>query len=285
MTLQQELERAAAAASVHGPVAAVLAAEPGSGGRGYLVALGGDDSRAWLVLDADLAPVSARERIREIASIVVLCELAGELAGGGDLEELRAQLAQLRLTEQPRGIDEAEDAALELEHAIGAAAAESPRPPTSTPWRRPPAGSSSALGGTRRAVRAGDRGGAGTVEAFVAEVESAAARRPRPTSIVKRMEGGGFGFPFGGDPEDLLRGLREFAEQQAETVQEAQREQFATLTLNTAVELTVGRARAGAGRRHGRRAGDRPPRRDARALPRGGRARLAARQGFMRERG
>ena len=46
------------------------------------------------------------------------------------------------------------------------------------------------------------------------------------------------GFPFGGDPEDLLRGLREFAEQQAESVQEAQREQFATLTLNTAVELT-----------------------------------------------
>src|SRR6059058_4018963 len=52
------------------------------------------------------------------------------------------------------------------------------------------------------------------------------------------MEGGGFGFPFGGDPEDLLRGLREFAEQQAESVQETQREQFATLTLNTAVELT-----------------------------------------------
>jgi hypothetical protein len=52
------------------------------------------------------------------------------------------------------------------------------------------------------------------------------------------MEGGGFGFPFGGDPEDLMRSLREFAEQQAETVQEAQREQFATLTLNTAVELT-----------------------------------------------
>jgi hypothetical protein len=50
------------------------------------------------------------------------------------------------------------------------------------------------------------------------------------------MEGG---FPFQGDPEDLLRGLREFAEQQAESVQEAQREQFATLTLNTAVELTA----------------------------------------------
>ena len=49
---------------------------------------------------------------------------------------------------------------------------------------------------------------------------------------------GGFGFPFGGDPEELMRGLREFAEKQAETVHEAQREQFATLTLNTAVELT-----------------------------------------------
>ena len=35
-----------------------------------------------------------------------------------------------------------------------------------------------------------------------------------------------------------MRGLREFAEKQAETVHEAQREQFATLTLNTAVELT-----------------------------------------------
>jgi hypothetical protein len=51
--------------------------------------------------------------------------------------------------------------------------------------------------------------------------------------------GGGFGFPFGGDPEDLMKGLREFAEQQAESVQEAQREQFATLTLNTAVDLTA----------------------------------------------
>jgi hypothetical protein len=51
-------------------------------------------------------------------------------------------------------------------------------------------------------------------------------------------ESGGFGFPFGGDPEDLLRGLREFAERQAESVADAQREQFATLTLNTAVDLT-----------------------------------------------
>src|SRR5258706_15017390 len=67
-----------------------------------------------------------------------------------------------------------------------------------------------------------------------------ASFNPRPVSTLGCVEGsGGFGFPFGGDPEDLMRGLREFAEQQAETVQEAQREQFATLTLNTAVELTA----------------------------------------------
>jgi hypothetical protein len=49
---------------------------------------------------------------------------------------------------------------------------------------------------------------------------------------------GGFNFPFGGDPEDLMKSLQEFAARQAESVHEAQREQFATLTLNTAVELT-----------------------------------------------
>ena len=84
---------------------------------------------------------------------------------------------------------------------------------------------------------------------------------------------GGFGFPFGGDPEDLLRGLREFAEQQAESVQEAQREQFATLTLNTAVELTAAALSQVQVSGHGRRAVDRDARRDARALPRGGGAR------------
>ena len=49
---------------------------------------------------------------------------------------------------------------------------------------------------------------------------------------------GGFGFPLGGDPDDLMKSLREFAERQSEAVEASQREQFATLTLNTAVELT-----------------------------------------------
>jgi DNA repair protein RadC len=55
---------------------------------------------------------------------------------------------------------------------------------------------------------------------------------------------GGFGFPFGGDPEDLMRGLREFAEKQTEAMQESQREQFATLTLNTAVGAALKQLRA-----------------------------------------
>jgi hypothetical protein len=50
---------------------------------------------------------------------------------------------------------------------------------------------------------------------------------------------GGFGFPLGGDPDDLMKGLREFAERQTEAMQDSQREQFSTLTLSTAVELTA----------------------------------------------
>src|SRR3989337_2222907 len=54
------------------------------------------------------------------------------------------------------------------------------------------------------------------------------------------MEGSGGFFPFGGgDPEELLGALREFAEKQAESVQETQREQVAALTPNTSVELTA----------------------------------------------
>jgi hypothetical protein len=94
---------------------------------------------------------------------------------------------------------------------------------------------------------------------------------------------GGFGFPFGGDPEELMRGLREFAEQQAEAVQESQREQFATLTLNTAVELT------GAALKRLQVEG--PPEQQATALrdamrvlfPEAVALVSAARQGFMRE--
>ena len=88
------------------------------------------------------------------------------------------------------------------------------------------------------------------------------------------MEGGGF-FPFGGDPEEILRGLRDFAEQQAEGVKDTQREQFATLTLSHRRRADAGRARADHADRDDRRAGAPAARRDARPVPRGGRARLS----------
>ena len=99
----------------------VLAAEPAlAGERRYLISLGEDEAREWLVLDNAAQPVDRREAVRDTASIVVMCELAAELAGGGDLEALRVRLAELAVVEQPEGIETAREAALALERTIGA---------------------------------------------------------------------------------------------------------------------------------------------------------------------
>jgi|SRR5579862_1470747 len=81
MALSEDLERIADAASARGAVAAVLAAEATDGVRRYLVALGDDDSRSWLVLDDAGVPVTRREDVRDAASIVAMCEVAGDFAG------------------------------------------------------------------------------------------------------------------------------------------------------------------------------------------------------------
>ena len=124
VALDDDLRRAAAAAAEHAApgerVDAVLAAEPQVGRRVYLCAFDGERGRTWLALDADGAPVTNRSLVRETVSIAALCEVAEETAGGGQLEELRQQLVTLRLTEDPPGIGEAEDAALALEATIGA---------------------------------------------------------------------------------------------------------------------------------------------------------------------
>jgi hypothetical protein len=100
-------------------VDAVLVAEAVPGERVYLCAFEGEEGRTWLALDEDGQPVTSRNRVREAVSIAAMCELAEEQAGGGELEELRRQLATVRLTENPPGIDEAESAALELERTLG----------------------------------------------------------------------------------------------------------------------------------------------------------------------
>lgn len=123
MPLTDELERIAAAAESFAgdgeQLSGVLAAEPQQGERAYLCSYLNGDRRSWLVLDADGRPVSSRKAVRDAVSIAALCELAAEAAGGGDLEALRSQLVTLRLTERPEGIEEAEEAALSLERAIG----------------------------------------------------------------------------------------------------------------------------------------------------------------------
>jgi hypothetical protein len=124
------------------------------------------------VLDDDGAPVARRDDVRDAASIVAMCELAGDLAGGGDLETLRSQLAQVRMVEQPPGIEEAEEAALVLERTIGAP------PRVATPGFLDEVGAATmalerALGETSSPFSAAIRASTGAVEEFVADVERA----------------------------------------------------------------------------------------------------------------
>ena len=123
MALADELERTAAAAGAMADGRrwpAVLPAEPAAGAQLPLrvrgcrrrqdLARGGRRRRA----------VRDRREVRDAVSIAALCEVAEEAAFPGDLDELRAQLVALRITEAPEGIEEAEEAAPALQHVIGA---------------------------------------------------------------------------------------------------------------------------------------------------------------------
>jgi hypothetical protein len=177
MALAEELERIGAAAAVFaGPgeeLAAVLPTEPHPGERLYLCAFeatGGE--RSWVALDRDAAPVLARGSLRDAVSIAALCEVAEEVAAGGDLDDLLAQLVSLRLTENPDGIDEAEAAVLELQHVLGVP------PSLATPARLDAIGLATrslelALGGAIQGSPFADamRGAGEVVDALTAEVE------------------------------------------------------------------------------------------------------------------
>jgi hypothetical protein len=117
VALVDDLEHAAALAAEHGDdarVSAVIATEPGEGRRIYLVAFDGEDGyRSWLAVRADGSAVVSRVELREAVSIAALCELAAE-AAGGDLAGLIASLGELRATEAPAGIEQAEEAARAL---------------------------------------------------------------------------------------------------------------------------------------------------------------------------
>jgi hypothetical protein len=153
--------------------AAVLAAEARSGERVYVCAFEeADGGRTWLAYDAAGAELTDRRQLREAVSIVALCELAEETAGGGDLDELRSQLAAVRIAESPPGIEEAEEAALELQRVLGA-------PPTlATPERLDAIGAATrrlevALGGPSQGspFAAAMKNASPVVEALYGDVE------------------------------------------------------------------------------------------------------------------
>ena len=124
MSLTDDVERigtAAQALAAPGErVTGVLAAEPAGVGRVYLCAYEtGDGGHAWLALDGEAQPIRNPRTVREAASLAALCEVAAESAGGPELEELRLRLAELRETDAPEGIEEAEAAAAALAAALG----------------------------------------------------------------------------------------------------------------------------------------------------------------------
>jgi hypothetical protein len=135
----------------------IVPAEPAAGDRAYLCAYErGTAEPGWLVFDGSGHPVDSRTRVREVVSIAALCELADEVAAGGDLDELLERLAELRRTEGPAGVEEAEEAARALQAAIG-----------STPRVASPAHLDAVGVGSRRLERAfDDRDGSPFAEAM-----------------------------------------------------------------------------------------------------------------------
>jgi hypothetical protein len=121
MTVAEDVARiAAAAAAFAGPdeeLTGVLVAET-LGRRVYLCAFESGNGRAWVALDGDGQPIAERRLVREAASLAALCEVAEESAGGGHLPVLRARLAELRESDAPLGIEEAEAAAASLAETL-----------------------------------------------------------------------------------------------------------------------------------------------------------------------
>lgn len=124
VSLSDELDLIAASAATfvepNETLSGVLPTEPVQGERVYLCALERAGGTSWIALDGAGRPVRSRRLVREAASIAAICELAEEIAGGGDLDELNAQLVALRITENPPGIEEAETAVRELQQTLGA---------------------------------------------------------------------------------------------------------------------------------------------------------------------
>jgi hypothetical protein len=120
--LSDEIQGIAATAGEHAEagelLSGILAAEASPGERVYLCSFDVDGGRRWLAVDGSGAPITSRRVVREAVSITALCEVAEETAAGGDLDDLLSRLVAVRMTEAPAGIEEAEEAARNLQRTI-----------------------------------------------------------------------------------------------------------------------------------------------------------------------
>jgi hypothetical protein len=121
MSVSEDVRRVADAAAAFAEpgeeLAGVLAVDT-LGRRVYLCAFESDEGHAWLVLGDAGEPLTDGRLVRDAASLAALCEVAEESAGGGHLAELQARLAELRETDNPEGIEEAEAAAVALAETL-----------------------------------------------------------------------------------------------------------------------------------------------------------------------
>jgi hypothetical protein len=124
VALGEELERIARLAVAHAnegdTVSGVIPTQPAAGERVYLCSIDGADGyRSWLAVRDDGTPVADRLELRAAVSIAALCEVAEDAAGGGALDDLIERLAELRRTDAPPGIEQAEEAARALRAVLG----------------------------------------------------------------------------------------------------------------------------------------------------------------------
>jgi len=180
--LVDHLERVSALALAYvGPgdaVSGVLATEPAPGERVYLCSFDDADGlRSWLAVRDDGSAVTARAQLRAAVTIAALCEVAADVAGGGDLDGLIASLADLREREAPEGIEDAEAAALALRAAVGEP------PQLATPARLDEIGAA-----TRRLERELDPGGASPFAAALKASQAAVHELEREIEAGYRLE-------------------------------------------------------------------------------------------------
>jgi hypothetical protein len=123
VNLVEEIERIALLAAAHAgagdTISGVITTEAVPGRRVYLCSVDAADGfRSWLGVGDDGTPVVDRAELRAAVSIAALCEVAEDAAGGGALDTLIERLDELRRTEAPPGIEQAEEAALALRAVI-----------------------------------------------------------------------------------------------------------------------------------------------------------------------